>query len=66
MTFEYSCKKCGIIIEVNHPIGKAPKTTKCVGCGGRAPRMYTAPGIKFRGTGFHVNDYGAGSTPKGD
>lgn len=66
MTFAYRCGKCLALIELDRPIGKAPKTTKCTACGARGNRIYLAPSIKFRGVGFHVNDYGAGSTPKGD
>jgi len=64
MTFEFQCG-CGEHIEIEAPIGKAPKTTRCPACGRRAKRTFSTPNIRFRGVGFHVNDYGPGS-PKDD
>jgi putative FmdB family regulatory protein len=64
MTFEFQCG-CGRRFEIDAPIGKAPSTKKCPDCGKRARRAYSAPAVRFKGTGFHVNDYGPGS-PKDD
>lgn len=60
MTYDYECRK-EHRFEVTAPIGEAPKSPKCPKCGSRSKRVYMAPAIRFRGTGFHSTDYGPGS-----
>lgn len=60
MIYSYVCKTCGMDSEVTRPIGRAPKTTRCRSCGGRTTRIYSAPSIRFKGSGFHKTDYGPG------
>jgi predicted nucleic acid-binding Zn ribbon protein len=39
----------------------------CPDCGEKAHRVFIAPAIIFKGSGFYVNDYKAGSTlPSGE
>ena len=60
--YEYSCTSCGKRFEVRARIGEAPKEPKCPGCEGCGKRVFSPPFIQFKGSGFHVNDYGAGKT----
>lgn len=50
MKYEYECRRCGRI-ERDFPIGGAPDKVLC-GCGRAARRVYSAPGIVFRGWGW--------------
>jgi len=63
--FEYRCTKCGGKIEQIRR-GKydivATITWECI-CGdmsGEVEEVITAPAIRFKGAGFHINDYGRG------
>ncbi|MBM3500667.1 MAG: hypothetical protein FJX74_18575 [Armatimonadetes bacterium] len=70
--YEYECKKCGHRFDVMQSFSDAPlKTCESSGCRGRVRKVISPPAIIFKGSGFHVNDYGANgkkaaSTPKTD
>ena len=58
--YEYQCKKCDKIFEEFHGVNdKAPE--KCMECGGDLKRIFSPVGIVFKGSGFHINDYGKSS-----
>ena len=61
---EYLCKKCGEKIEIIQKFSDAP-LTKCTSCGGKLERLLFAPAIKFKGSGWYINDY-AKSNGKGN
>ncbi len=63
--YVYKCKTCGHQFELRQPYG-APPPEKCPrdGCPGPVVKVFTPPAIIFKGPGFHVTDYGRGSTPK--
>ena len=54
--YEYKCDKCGHRFEKieSH---SASTTKKCPKCGARAKRMFAAPAIQFKGSGWYVTDY---------
>ena len=55
--YDYFCKDCGTVYEVSH--GMEEKYNElCAACGCGLHRLYTSPGLKFVGVGFHANDYG--------
>lgn len=54
--YEYACEKCGHHFEKIESVN-APETKKCPKCGGKAPRLLSAPAIQFKGTGWYVTDY---------
>jgi len=54
--YEYRCPKCGEQQSSIMPVGKAYKSVRCP-CGGRANRVYSAPAIHFKGSGFYNTDY---------
>ena len=58
-TYEYKCEKCGRRFEVRHSFRDHPEV-KCPieGCNGPVHRIFSPPAIIFKGSGFHVNDYG--------
>lgn len=54
--YEYKCIKCGHRVEKIEKV-TARTTQKCPKCGGKAERMFAAPAIQFKGTGWYVTDY---------
>jgi len=70
--YEYECKKCGHRFDVMQSFNDEPvKTCENNGCRGRVRKVLSPPAIIFKGSGFHVNDYGrngkkTSSTPKTD
>ncbi len=70
--YEYECKKCGHRFDVMQSFTDEPlKTCRNNGCRGRVRKVLSPPAIIFKGSGFHVNDYGRNgkrstSAPKTD
>ena len=65
-TYEYECKKCGLVFEEFQSITAAP-LTKCVkeGCDGTVHRLISAgAGFLFKGSGFYQTDYRSDSYTK--
>jgi len=63
--YEYKCEKCGRRFEVRHSFRDHPDV-KCPtdGCDGPVHRVFSPPAIIFKGSGFHVNDYGRNGAKK--
>ena len=56
-TYDYKCKKCGKIFEVERKMNDVAMKF-CPSCGGELRKVYNAVGVVFKGSGFHVTDYG--------
>lgn len=57
--YEYECNKCGHRFDVMQSFSDPPvKTCRNNGCRGRVRRVISPPVIVFKGSGFHVTDYG--------
>jgi len=54
--YEYCCKSCGKKIEVIQKFTDDPLTV-CEECGGKLEKLMSAPAIRFKGSGWYVNDY---------
>jgi putative FmdB family regulatory protein len=71
--YEYQCKACKHIFEKIQKFSD-PLVTKCPKCGKEeVEQMLSAPAIKFKGSGWYVNDYakkgskgGSSSSSSGD
>jgi putative FmdB family regulatory protein len=66
-TYEYACKKCGLLFEEYQSI-TAPPLTKCrkEGCDGEVHRLISSGGgFIFKGSGFYQTDYRSDSYTKG-
>lgn len=62
-TYEYACKDCGEHLEVVQSF-KDDALTTCPNCEGRLRKVFSAAGIIFKGSGWHVKDYkDAGAKP---
>jgi putative FmdB family regulatory protein len=46
--YDFKCNTCGTMVEVQDPT-----PTGCTTCGYTMERVWTAPAIKFNGTGFY-------------
>ena len=54
-TYDYRCKACSHELEVVQSFSDDPLTT-CDVCGGELRKLFGAPGIAFKGSGFYKND----------
>ena len=54
-TYEYACTKCGHRLEAVQKFTDAP-LTKCPDCRGALRKVYAAPGIVLKGSGFYKTD----------
>ncbi len=59
--YEYRCKHCGNKIEVIQKFSDDPLSS-CKECGGELEKMMSAPAIRFKGSGWYVNDYASKKT----
>jgi putative FmdB family regulatory protein len=60
-TYQYRCRDCGEDLEVVQSFTDDP-LTKCPNCKKKALRkVFAAPGISFKGSGFYKNDSRSGS-----
>ena len=60
--YDYKCAKCGHIFEAQQKMSEEPLKF-CPLCQGPIKRLISASGIIFKGSGFHVNDYGKKPAP---
>tara|TARA_B100000614_G_C14444385_1_gene451627 strand:+ start:406 stop:720 length:315 start_codon:yes stop_codon:yes gene_type:complete len=62
-TYDYRCDACGNVFEVfqsfsEDPLSKCPEEN----CAGEVKKIFSAPGISFKGSGFYKNDSRSKST----
>jgi putative FmdB family regulatory protein len=55
-TYEYACRSCGEHLEVVQSFRDDALTT-CPSCEGSLRKVFSAAGIIFKGSGWHVKDY---------
>jgi len=61
-TYEYLCRQCGTRLEVVQSFSDDALTV-CDDCGGELRKVFSAAGLIFKGSGWHIKDYsGAGSS----
>ena len=64
-TYQYRCRECGEDLEVVQSFTDDP-LTKCPNCKKKALRkVFAAPGIAFKGSGFYKTDSRSGSGKSG-
>ena len=54
--YEYKCTECGAVVESIQKVSDAPLKV-CSQCGGPLRKLVSSPAIKFKGSGFYINDY---------
>ena len=52
MVYTYYCETCEGTIDREFPMGQQPSTVECPICQGNAGRVYQAPAIHYKGTGW--------------
>ena len=60
-TYEYACRTCGEHLEVVQSFKDDPLTV-CPSCSGELRKVFSAAGIIFKGSGWHIKDYGTSSS----
>ena len=64
-TYEYRCRDCGHSFDIVQKMSDDP-LTHCPECGGPLRKVFTAPAISFKGSGFYATDHGSkGKKPAG-
>ncbi|TVR36267.1 MAG: zinc ribbon domain-containing protein [Nitriliruptor sp.] len=63
-TYEYACRDCGEHLEVVQSF-KDDSLTTCPSCAGNLRKVFSAAGIIFKGSGWHVKDYAASNRSGG-
>jgi putative FmdB family regulatory protein len=55
-TYEYACRACEEHLEVVQSFSDDP-LTECPSCGGELRKVFSAAGLIFKGSGWHIKDY---------
>jgi putative FmdB family regulatory protein len=67
--YEFSCPTCGQIFEKNLSLQDNQANVRCPAGHGGVQRVYSAPPVMFKGSGFYVTDHRralAGNEAKSD
>jgi putative FmdB family regulatory protein len=56
--YEYACIECDTKNEISRKVDEQETIPTCISCGYRMMRVYSAPGISFKGSGFYKTDNG--------
>lgn len=54
--YEYKCQSCGTVFEVRQKFSDEPLAVHKE-CGGAVERLISASALRFKGSGWYVNDY---------
>src|SRR5688572_15095016 len=60
-TYEYTCRDCGHTFEIVQSM-LDETLTMCPECGGSLRKVFAAPAISFKGSGFYATDHGKKSS----
>lgn len=63
--YEYECQKCGERVEIIQKISDPPYE-HCPKCGGDMKKLFSAPAIQFKGSGFYKTDYASKASGSSD
>jgi putative FmdB family regulatory protein len=62
-TYEYACRSCEEHLEVVQSFTDDALTV-CESCGGELRKVFSAAGLIFKGSGWHIKDYSSSSGAK--
>jgi len=60
-TYEYACRSCEQRLEVVQSFADDALTV-CEACGGELRKVFSAAGLIFKGSGWHIKDYSSSGT----
>ncbi|HTX91785.1 MAG TPA: zinc ribbon domain-containing protein [Anaerolineales bacterium] len=60
--YEFSCPTCGRTFEKNMPFDADQSNVRCPAGHRHVQRLYSAPPVMFKGSGFYVTDHHPGSS----
>lgn len=63
--YDFSCHTCGRVFEKDLPAGADRSAVECPVGHRRVQRVYSAPPVMFRGSGFYVTDHRRASSASG-
>ena len=63
-TYEYACRACEHRFDIVQKMSDDPLVI-CPECGGELRKVFTAPAISFKGSGFYATDHGKKSKTAG-
>lgn len=55
--YEYKCDSCDEFYEFTQKFTDDP-ISECPKCEGPIKKIYRSPGLVFKGSGWHIKDYG--------
>jgi len=55
-TYEYKCDKCGEEFELVRSMKEDVSSTECPSCSYKAEKVFSPPGLIFKGKGFYSVD----------
>ena len=65
--YQYRCEACSCEFELKKSFSDDSNHVTCPDCGKNASRVFIAPAIIFKGSGFYVTDYRSNATlPSGE
>jgi putative FmdB family regulatory protein len=62
--YEFICSTCGQHFEKTLPVGADQAGVRCPAGHPKARRVFSAPGVHFKGSGFYATDQRPASSPK--
>jgi len=63
--YEYQCNVCGERTEVIRKLSDPPYS-HCPKCGGEMKKLFSAPAIQFKGSGWYKTDYASKPAAKSE
>jgi len=63
--YEYRCSTCGKTLEVIQKFSDAPLEVH-EDCGGKLEKLVSTSALKFKGSGWYVNDYAKASSSRSE
>ncbi|HUF60043.1 MAG TPA: FmdB family zinc ribbon protein [Actinomycetota bacterium] len=64
-TYEYTCRDCGHTFDIVQSM-LDETLSMCPECGGSLRKVFAAPAISFKGSGFYATDHGKKSSKQGE
>jgi putative FmdB family regulatory protein len=54
--YQYLCKTCNLIVVEHREVDNRDDETMCDNCNVAMKRLFSSPGVSFKGSGFYSTD----------